>query len=393
MNSIDRLVFSRKLHWSFPLEVRRLENQKTGIFIATDFEGPIVTGDPLAMIMAKRLQPFMNGNLSYGTQLYNEIFNVYTPLRMKNPRLERGRDTGFGTLPFLLAAGVTEKDLQEEAKQYSYTPGALEYIQYLKSIGGIVIAITTAPENMYEKTVAKNIGIDAIIGTPYPIDLMRRHMQEAGVYEQEMRIVVDFLAECTTLFDLSAQNPHLQPYLQEAIHERIRTFYFKDLGLELDPMARRERKVTKTMFAEMLERVGVVGSKSKAAIAHRFFQNAKNRLKVTIGDGGTDEEMLRHGDISIALNGGPIYAAKYGLATPNVGVIPLICETALQNQGVSDDQFITLVTERIQKNEQYREMGIVFHKGGHENAAEYKLIHDAMKRKLRGDEVANLFPV
>ena len=194
-------------------------------------------------------------------------------------------------------------------------------------------------------------------------------------------MVNSFLSDCNNIIEEHGE-------YSDILKERIGRFYEKELSISYDYEVRKERNGHKTVIGAMIEEIGVVGDRSKAAVALALKRSKliKGGFLVTIGDGTNDAVMLGlpGARLSIALNGGPVKEAKIGVITNDVSVLIFLIKIAQENPSMDID---TLIKE-AQKVVGNR---AIIHKGGQGVSSELIEKHKKMKEFLRG-QTGNLVP-
>ena len=353
------------------------EIRRSSLVVATDMEGPQILGDTVAEVMSKKIL--------HGGIIYRATYDWYTETTSSRRRTrenrypnglpplsaQEGTDIIF-TLPLLIAAGTDENYIQETAMKYGRTPGSEKFLEYLKNEGALVVGVTTSLEEP-NKAIGREIGLNDVIGTPFPLDQAREILEKPGNMA-EIAKTNSFLHDCDAIINEGGE------YLP-LLKERIGFFYENELGVSYDPEVRRQRVGHKTVIGAMIEEIGVVGDRSKAAIALALKRSKliAGGFLVTIGDGTNDAAMLGlpEARLSIALNGGPVKEAKIGVITNDMSVLISLIEIAKRNPDMDIDSII-IEAQRDVKNR------AIIHKGGPDVAPEIIKKHSEMKKILRG---------
>lgn len=355
------------------------ENLHYRMVVATDMEGPLVLGDTIAKVMSLKLYP-------HGEHIFESMYDAYngwTESRRRSPENKRpggqaplwaqeGTDVAF-MLPLFLATNTNEGFINRIAMEYRRTPGSEALIKYYKENGALVIGVTTSYENP-NKLIADKIGLDGLIGTPFPLDLAKKILVESGKYEEEINSTRLFLSDCHAII-INGHNKIL-------LSERIRHFYEDELGVSYDPEIRSNPNRHRTVLGKMIEEIGVVGDRGKAAVARALFhsKSTPSGLTIAIGDGTNDGAMLElsQATLSIAINGGPIKNAKIGVITTDVSTLIPLIEIIKNNLSISTDDLIAQAQIAVGNK-------AIIHKGGHDVSQELIDKHAAMKKLLRGE--------
>ena len=274
--------------------------KRAPIIVVTDLEGPQVLGDTAAEVM--------KGSIRYGDVIFNEVYDWYTARtqsRRKNHkqvvynnlglaqgtnllRAQEGTDITFA-LPLLISAGVTQSDINNVARGYKQTPGGKQFIQELKEKGAVLIAVTTAWQEP-SQIITNEIGIDYVVGTPFPIDETRDLLIRTGNFGKEMRPTEMFISDCQEIIEaIENSDEEDRVFLKQKLYERVGRYYEKELGISYDPSVLRQRKErgTKcpTLTGQIIEEIGVVGDRAKAATASYILKNSNpNAVIIVTGD-------------------------------------------------------------------------------------------------------------
>lgn len=385
------------------------ERPNSGLVLCTDVEGPLYLGDFIADAMENMLKP-QNGRIktypSYGQIIYQQSWELFTAETIGNRRSltlndqrrtshslsQEGTDTIF-TLPLLIAEGASYSYLENLALNSSkQTPGSGELIKRLDKEGIFMAGITTAPQEPYRTIVKKDGVLDPsrIIGSPFPIDETKRLLEETGCLDTELSMVRDYLNECYFIIDrnssFSEKDGNIVRDLSNAgkleLLRRIKRFHDQQLGISYDFQTRKERP-SQTILGQVIEAVGMVGDRAKAAVALDVFRkmNSNNKsLLVTMGDGANDAVMLYKAPISIGINGADAAkAAKIGIVTENMlNLLPIFEQLA------GGERDIPTIVARA------RDMvdpTTIIHEGGTKTSEALLTAHKNMKRKLRGQNI------
>lgn len=385
------------------------ELRKQSIIVGSDIEGPWYIGDFIADAMKNMLRPKngIDASPSYGQIIYQQSWEAFTedtidkrrPPDIGRPKVDysyslsqEGTDTIF-TLPLLLAAGADYSYLEDLTVSTSkQTPGSKELLKSLDKEGIFVIGITTAPQEPYRALVKRDGLIDPkrVMGSPFPIDETRRLLEKSGRLEEELSMVKSYLTDCYALIDrystITNKNGEalreFSPEGQKELQARIRHFHDQELGITYDPLVRKSR-LSPTLLGQVIERIGMVGDRAKAAVAtYAFRKTAPNNgsLLVTMGDGANDSVMLKKAPISIGINGpDAAKAAKIGIVTDSMmNLFPIYEQLA---NGERD------VFRIVEKTREKVDSSTIIHIGGSKVPEEILMEHKNMKKKLRGQNI------
>lgn len=367
------------------------------LVIATDFEGPLVLHDAAARVMSIKVRPedIKASSPDYGNILYNATYDWYTkrtllrrrtdgnkrPFGVKSLFAQEGTDISFAMAP-LLAMGTNQAFINEVAMQYKMTPGAKELIKYLKGKNSLIVAVTTAWEEPHQ-LIGKEIGIDSVVGSPFPIDQTKELLKAAGRWDEEIDLTRKYLNDCFLIIDQieNSQGAERELYKQK-LHERIETFYEDELGISYDPLVRAVRKDYKTLLGQVIENIGAVGDRAKAAVALSLFRRFKNSsISVSVGDGLNDSIMLAKNDLSIGLNGpDAAKAAKIGIVTPDVQNLIPVYALLQENPGIS-------IEDLVRESRRLVDNKTIIHEGGLNIPDWIIQEHRQMKKALRGEVI------
>lgn len=349
------------------------------IRIATDFEGPLVLGDTAADIMRLVVKPENANGIDYGDILFNETYDWYMNYARKEKgtwTCQEGTDINF-TLPLLLQRGVTEKHLDQLAlNTFKKTPGTDNLLKFLEKKGAHIVAITTAWQEQHDK-IGEELGLDGVIGTAYPIDKATEHLKESGAFHSEMKIVSEYLTD--VFHFIYEMNNGGRELAREKLHERIEEFYVKQLGVAFSRRERVERGKPRTVTAEIIEGLAVIGDRAKARTALNLFRDvAENVATVAVGDGLNDQIMLDKSPFSIGLNGPKaVLGAKMGVVTEDVSVLSEVYEVLMEEPEISVKDWVEESQKRVGNR-------AFVHKGGLEIPEEVLQLHSDMRKALRG---------
>lgn len=348
------------------------------IILATDFEGPLVLGDPLTEVMKGKVKAgdlFWDGYLCFTTLKDTGKYDLG----------REGDDTIF-TLPWMLAKGINHQDLLKAAGQSKITPGAPQLIEFVNE-NGIGVGITSAPESMYQE-VAQNIGLRRLIGSSFPIDEARELLEQTGRIDYELGIVGNFIKDYLRLVRSKDPNSLL-------IHNRIAQYLEEDLGASFNRAEREARNGNghKTILGQLMEADAIVSDEDKLTISKMVFANnaTSETITVTMGDGKNDRQMLaanaRRGlqHHSIAINGPEaVLDAQIGVVTPNAAVLIPLFEFMLREPDAPIQRVIR-EAENFLRNSRFAEQ-VTIHEGGSKISTALVARHRAMKKQLRDQD-------
>ncbi|MBI2622636.1 MAG: hypothetical protein HYY87_00205 [Candidatus Levybacteria bacterium] len=384
------------------------ERPKANIFLGSDVEGPFYLGDAITEAMAALLKPkndVIEATPSYGQIIYESGWEwLHTDTSGKRRGIvfdgrsrssyslsQEGTDTVFA-IPLLLAEGGDYAYVRKLTHASKSTPGSESLVRTLEGQGVFIVGITTAPQEPYRSLVKERGFLDPthIVGTPFPIDETRDLLEATGRWDTEISTVREYLRDCYRVIDeeseISSGRNGLMRKLstkgRQRLLDQVEKFYRGDLGISYDPQTRRTRSGQISMLGQIVEAIGVVGDRGKAAVAFSAYRRIGNPTTtfVTMGDGANDAVMLQKAPISIGLNGADAAtAAKIGVVTNTmINVLPIF-EQVLNGQTDID---------AIVKNAQ-AEVGdsALIHKGGQNIEPAILEEHKKMKRRLRGQNI------
>lgn len=376
-------------------------------FVRTDFEGPLGLGDGALRVMSEYIHPkiFLPNSPDYGKIIYNATYDWYTDqtktIRKTKDNKEspvfaqEGTDIVLALAP-LLAVGVDQAKINQTVyRQFKRTPGSTEYLDFLKKNSGHIVAITTAWEEPH-KIIAQELGLDGIVGTPFPIDIAKDLLMKSGHYQQEMEITWQYLNNCFKIIDqMQKVTDEQQTSLTNQLKERIGKFYNEQLGITYDVDSRRRRGPCKTYLGQIMEYIEAVGDRNKAAVARVSTRHKGTAAVITVGDGLNDWAMLfangdiKEGNISIGLNGPEAaQAATFGLITPDVSVLIPAYQVFRWwtdgNRNVSLDRLLHIVQKEI------GDLATIHLGGRYMDKIDQSLLdkHRIIKKQLRGEVIA-----
>ncbi|MEA3253490.1 MAG: hypothetical protein U9Q17_00915, partial [Chloroflexota bacterium] len=187
-------------------------------------------------------------------------------------------DTLALIVPFLAYHGIEERQIAAMGQETGLTPGALELISRLKSLGWQIFCISTSYEQ-YAFHVTERLGIPSqnVACTCFPLDLIRQSLSEK---------------DHTLLRQAEEQFVTLKG--DAAIKETLDAFYWQVLP--------------KTSSGKIISSVKPAGGKRKVEALEQFTTRTGKPLSqwVAVGDSITDFKMLRTvnkaGGLAVAFN-------------------------------------------------------------------------------------------
>jgi predicted HAD superfamily phosphohydrolase len=401
MDGIDPIHFSATRNiWSLP--ARHMLKGKR-FLLASDVEGPMVLGDVIMEALVEKMRP--DGSPtgirpSYGHIIYTESYKAFSDFTGESlrkcptagfsrncARPQEGTDTILA-LPLLLACGVDEAYLQQLASKSTPTPGAGSMVRELERMGGAVIGITTAPENVYKALPPDLMSISdqQLVGTQFPLNHARELLIQSGRLDTELGIVKSFICDCYRIIDDSSKVVTTRGggirVLDRNGLNRFRSRFSRYLKHELGvSFGREERPGPPTILARIINACGVIGDRGKAAVAmalYRSIDEPGKSVLVTMGDGLNDAVMLRRARFSIGVNGDKAaQSAKIGVITENMECVIPIFKAILA--GEEDIDAIVGYAKAEVGN------AAIVHKGGPHADEDLLQAHRIMKKRLRGD--------
>jgi len=376
------------------------------LIVATDMEGPLVIGDTALELMSDYVRPENADENSpdYGAIIFGATYDWYTQKtlgqRKTNASMLDGKldisDNAVADFPFsqegtdialalalLLAKGVTKNDIKKAAQNAKLTPGASEWIEYVKENNGLIVGITTAWQPVAD-VVQEMTGIHGAVGTPFPIDEVRGYLEEQRELENSVNLVNSFLDKCFSLIDVMEN--HSEEEEKSKVYQNlvstIDNFYENQLCICYSAEERKNINREQPLLGQIIESIISVGDRSKAALAHKLFRinSSTDTLTITIGDGLNDCHMLRSaGYLSIGFNGmATAQAAQIGIIGKADALVPVI-DFMLNNVGIEPLELIEEVQGRLPK-------GAIIHLGGALEKVPTETLerHKDMKKKIRG---------
>ncbi|MCS7254737.1 MAG: hypothetical protein RMK18_08830 [Armatimonadota bacterium] len=268
------------------------------LLVAFDLEGPLSTQDNAYEVM---------GLIEGGHELFERISRYDDLLTLEGREGYEPGDTLSLILPFLLAHGITERDIALVSSSADIVPGAAECVSGLKEKGHKVVIISTSYEP-HALSIAERVGVshEDVACTPAPLE--RIASQVKGVEDD----IAYLLSWEKRILDIPLED-------DEQLKRRLDGFYWDELP--------------KRPSGELLSSIKVVGGERKVTALRNFMERYGFEMGdvVSIGDSITDFKMLRAtrdgGGLAIVFNGNQ-YALPYGsvgVASSNLSsIIPLV---------------------------------------------------------------------
>lgn len=364
--------------------------------VVTDLEGPLLLGDTALKAMSVYVRPEQaNDRVDYGSILFGETYNWFMENFYSKGLGQEGSDIVLA-LPALLALDVTDDNLTQQARTSRITPGAKEYLNFLRSQDALVIGVTTAWAAPHREIV-RDLGLDGMVGTDFSLNDARQKLIESGQIETEMQLTGKFLSDCFQLITSreTSQDNAEKERLTEDLKDRIGHFFVEEIGVTWNSDGKMvtisPRDGYKTKLAEIMTDYRVIGDREKAKIAKALFEKyaPAGIPRIVIGDGFNDIRMLDSSPWSIGLNGAKAAeAAKIGVITTNVKIISELIKLIQQYPEPTKENIRKVVSIA---RERFGNMGIV-HLGGRFGRLSDQLIkwHKLAKNIMR--EEAALLP-
>ncbi|MEW6172810.1 MAG: haloacid dehalogenase-like hydrolase [Bacillota bacterium] len=319
--------------------------------IAFDLEGPLSPQDNAYEVM---------GRAAEGYELFERLSRYDDVLTLRGREGYEPGDTLMLLVPFLLADGIDEADIQKATARAGLVPGAAETVQALQQHGLPVVIISTS-YCQHAHSIAGRVGVpvDRVACTLLPVNEMR--LQLTG---EDREFILDVQEKLLTV-------PLAE---EERINRLCDSFFWSDLPSR--PVGR------------LVQQVKVVGGARKTAALTRFagrFQVEPERL-VAVGDSITDFKMLamveEAGGLSIVFNGNE-YAVPYGscgVAALDLRAILPVVETFLDGGKANAMKVVEKLAQRPAEAE-----GPVYHwLPPLKDHKEVIAVHKAFRRKMRG---------
>lgn len=381
------------------------ELPKTEVLIASDVEGPMLYLDFIDDIMAERIRK-MDGTHPeldkveppYGHVIYNLTYGVFNEATQHIRRpfvtgrlasLSQECEDTLHAIPLLLAVGVTTHDLKIAALKSKPVEGAIELYQEVQMEHRVpVFGITSAFQDPYRLVMKREqiIPANQLFGSPMPLEEMRTRLEEAGVFDEEVFMVREYIADCINIIDeyseLELDNGQVTRQISEEGNEilknRIRKFLFQELGLTYDPVQRKQNRSVSVM-GQVIEEHRVLGDRSKVAVtkavSHKYL--LPGGVTITQGDGLNDVPNLEAAEISIGINSkDAALGAKIGIVTPSMkNLMPIY------RQVIKGERNPFVIVERASQ-----ELGsrAIVHLGGKNIDSAILEEHAKMKKAIRG---------
>lgn len=270
----------------------------------TDGEGPIVFKD-LAADVAENAVPGLFPVLSFYDDYLAEV----------GTEGYQAGDTLALIVPHLLAHGVTDEDITNEAKDAKVCLGVEEYIANLKRDGWNIRIISTAYSQLW-KLVGKHIDIPMkdIACTTLELTTLRQRFVQNGFSDVVKTVEKDILGLIPlaheAMQEVDSGKPIVQTFEGNAkfspLLKTLNNFYWGSL---------------EKMGYKTLEVVKVVGGKRKVEAAQKFAQEIGVNFSdiAYVGDSITDDlmhaKLSSEGGLPIAINGN-----NYALRNASVAV-------------------------------------------------------------------------
>lgn len=267
------------------------------LLVAFDLEGPLSTQDNAYEVM---------GLIERGHELFERISRYDDLLALEGRENYEPGDTLSLILPFLLAHGITERDIASVSSKAEIVPGAAECISELKAKGHNVVIISTSYEP-HALNIADRVGVphSDVACTPAPLE---RIASDVSVSDD----IDELLSYEKRILEIPLGD-------DEQLKRQLDEFYWHELP-------RRQS-------GKLLSSIEVVGGERKVKALLRFMERYGFDMcdVVAVGDSITDFKMLRAvrdgGGLAIVFNGNQ-YAIPYGsvgVASSDLrSIIPLI---------------------------------------------------------------------
>jgi len=190
------------------------QRQRTALYY--DLEGPISGQD--------HAQAVCNQFVEDGEKLFPVLSRYVLSSYILPPSDEEGYEPGDTLrflIPFLVVAGVTEKDLREVSAQAGIVPGIIEFFTEVQRDGCTVRIISTSYEQ-HAFSVAKRIGLpkEQVYCTKFPLDQLREKVTDSDevlireVRERAVELCCDDLESKDTEM-MEALDPFFLGYLPQ----------------------------------------------------------------------------------------------------------------------------------------------------------------------------------
>jgi len=358
----------------------------------TDVEGPQSLGDDACLLVNGRVKPEKAINdISYGTIFYTVQHDAYAEYAAKHRIGQIGSDVVLPLAP-LLYNEVTDKEVADNAILTSgRTPGAPEYVSFLRSLGHTrIVAITTAWAEPHRKLVLEDYGLDELIATEFSLDKAKQHLVDSGRLNQEMRMTGQWLKECFRLIQHreTTKNPDMWQQYNNELKATIMDFFVNKIGISWDEAGNMipANHVFTTELGRIMAQFHVIGDIEKARavmeLSQRFTLAPDAPEVIYIGDGVNDGEALKVAPWSIALYGREAAkSAKIGVITHDVRNLKPLIE-AIRRHRISTEENVEQVI--FEANEANTDPNTIFHAGGPHTPKLYLDLHDQAKIFVRG---------
>lgn len=299
----------------------------------TDGEGPIVFKD-LAADMTEKTVPRLFPVLSFYDDYLAEIGTAGY----------QAGDTLALIVPHLLAHGITDEHVANEAKDTKVCFGVEEYIAKLKSDGWTIRIISTAYSQLWE-LVGKHIGVpmEDIACTKLDLKTLRELFSSSNLLEIVLAREKEILG-LTSLANEAMKQVDQGKSVVEVLGKESR---FAPLLGVLDKLYWEELP---SRGYQTLEMVKVVGGKRKVEAAQGFARELGVNLSdiAYVGDSITDDalhaRLSQEGGLPIAINGNnyALRNARVAVATKDMRSIRPILDRWQQGGFEQVQQFVNL---------------------------------------------------
>jgi len=278
----------------------RNNNQRKTLF--TDGEGPLTPKD-LAKDIFKRITFFYDGKEIPG-EVYYSVLSFYDDyLAEKGTEGYQAGDTLALIIPHLLAHGITDEDVMEEARTATLCPGIEEHFSRLKNDKWNIRIISTAYSPMW-KLIGDRLGIpmEHITCTRLDLSSLRQHFRNE-TFNNTVKFAEQKVLSMLSLADQAMEQVDKGKPIVQVLEEDKK---FKPLLKAFDGLY---WEMLPEMGYETLNEVKVMGGRRKVEAAREFADKLGIPLsKVAyVGDSITDSafarELKREGGLPIAQNG------------------------------------------------------------------------------------------
>ncbi len=265
--------------------------------VAFDLEGPLSTQDNAYEVM---------GLMERGHELFERISRYDDLLALEGRENYEPGDTLSLILPFLLAHGITERDIAAVSSRAEIVDGARECVSELKAKGHAVVIISTsyAPHAL---SIADRVGVphEDVACTPAPLERIAGEVSVAD----DIEVLLSYEKR---ILEIPRED-------DEQLKRLLDEFYWHELP--------------RRPSGKLLSSIEVVGGERKVKALRMFMERYGIGMSdvVAIGDSITDFKMLRavrdEGGLAIVFNGNQ-YAIPYGTvgvaSTDLRSIIPLV---------------------------------------------------------------------